>query len=240
MRDCVRISPHFFSAFGSSVMTAAQADALPDVHRSAAAPEPEFGPVSASALGGPAGGQPGLTHAVGTSTDTSCCICLEEFGTDGRLKQLPCGHIFHSSCVVPWLTTRRKLCPLCKHDATTAAPLPRPSSDSRSSSPSAFTPLLGAAEVSSSRQLSAGRVTSGESVDRGNGGGRGAARESSALPGFLHRFISTGGHPPAVTNGAYSSASARQSSEGSVGTDRAGTDSVVRINMPSDIRSDGH
>ncbi|KAL8708098.1 MAG: hypothetical protein Q9220_006952 [cf. Caloplaca sp. 1 TL-2023] len=46
-----------------------------------------------------------------------CVVCLEEY-VDGQSKvmSLPCGHEFHAECITPWLTTRRRTCPICKGD----------------------------------------------------------------------------------------------------------------------------
>ncbi|KAK4242057.1 hypothetical protein C8A03DRAFT_40622 [Achaetomium macrosporum] len=46
-----------------------------------------------------------------------CVVCLEEY-VDGvsRVMSLPCGHEFHAECITPWLTTRRRTCPICKSD----------------------------------------------------------------------------------------------------------------------------
>lgn len=52
-----------------------------------------------------------------TGTQTECVVCLEEY-VDGvsRIMALPCGHEFHVECITPWLTTRRRTCPMCKGD----------------------------------------------------------------------------------------------------------------------------
>ncbi|CAL3968070.1 unnamed protein product [Diplocarpon coronariae] len=46
-----------------------------------------------------------------------CVVCLEEY-VDGvsRVMSLPCGHEFHVDCITPWLTTKRRTCPICKGD----------------------------------------------------------------------------------------------------------------------------
>ncbi|KAI9805353.1 MAG: hypothetical protein M1833_005806 [Piccolia ochrophora] len=52
-----------------------------------------------------------------TGRQVECVVCLEEY-VDGvsRVMSLPCGHEFHSECITPWLTTRRRTCPICKGD----------------------------------------------------------------------------------------------------------------------------
>ncbi|KAI6373096.1 hypothetical protein MCOR25_003495 [Pyricularia grisea] len=51
------------------------------------------------------------------SRQVECVVCLEEY-VDGvsRVMSLPCGHEFHVECITPWLTTRRRTCPICKGD----------------------------------------------------------------------------------------------------------------------------
>ncbi|KAF7589796.1 hypothetical protein BBP40_003858 [Aspergillus hancockii] len=52
-----------------------------------------------------------------TGRQVECVVCLEEY-IDGqsRVMRLPCGHEFHAECITPWLTTRRRTCPICKGD----------------------------------------------------------------------------------------------------------------------------
>ena len=46
---------------------------------------------------------------------TSCSICICDFEVDEEVRLLPdCGHIFHTECIMPWLTTKKCLCPLCQ------------------------------------------------------------------------------------------------------------------------------
>ena len=43
-----------------------------------------------------------------------CSICQESIRVDA--SRLPCGHVFHATCLVPWLWTHRS-CPNCRHGA---------------------------------------------------------------------------------------------------------------------------
>ncbi|KAI8058507.1 hypothetical protein BDF22DRAFT_44038 [Syncephalis plumigaleata] len=45
-----------------------------------------------------------------------CAICLEDFVDDDQLRIMPCRHEFHIACIDPWLTTRKRFCPICKQD----------------------------------------------------------------------------------------------------------------------------
>ncbi|XP_071477983.1 E3 ubiquitin-protein ligase synoviolin B-like [Diadema antillarum] len=56
------------------------------------------------------------------STDNICIICREEMvvaeaggAGGGACKKLPCGHIFHSSCLRSWFQ-RQQTCPTCRMD----------------------------------------------------------------------------------------------------------------------------
>lgn len=48
-------------------------------------------------------------------TQTTCAICLDDFiPHSSTVRELPCGHIFHSACIDTFLTQNSCLCPLCK------------------------------------------------------------------------------------------------------------------------------
>nr|XP_043620325.1 E3 ubiquitin-protein ligase RNF126-like [Erigeron canadensis] len=47
-------------------------------------------------------------------TNILCCaICKEDFLTNDQTKQLPCTHLYHSQCILPWLSDHTS-CPLCR------------------------------------------------------------------------------------------------------------------------------
>lgn len=45
---------------------------------------------------------------------TMCSVCIDDFEEGEMLRVLPCGHTYHTDCILPWLTTRAPNCPLCK------------------------------------------------------------------------------------------------------------------------------
>lgn len=47
--------------------------------------------------------------------DAECCICLSAYDDGAELRQLPCGHHFHCTCVDKWLHINAT-CPLCKYN----------------------------------------------------------------------------------------------------------------------------
>lgn len=52
--------------------------------------------------------------AVKSEMSQTCSICLEEFSSESILRELACRHVFHKSCVDPWLLDQCCLCPLCR------------------------------------------------------------------------------------------------------------------------------
>eukprot|EP00742_Colponemidia_sp_Colp-10_P001642 GILJ01001761.1.p1 GENE.GILJ01001761.1~~GILJ01001761.1.p1 ORF type:complete len:298 (-),score=34.81 GILJ01001761.1:233-1030(-) len=50
---------------------------------------------------------------VDTHEKETCAICQEAFPINSKAKQLPCQHLFHFDCILPWLEQHNS-CPTCR------------------------------------------------------------------------------------------------------------------------------
>jgi len=48
--------------------------------------------------------------------EETCVICIENFARGDTITHLPCKHIFHKKCIIPWLSEQQRVCPICKRD----------------------------------------------------------------------------------------------------------------------------
>lgn len=56
--------------------------------------------------------------------DGLCAICLEEFEEGQEVRPLACRHLYHRSCIDPWLQSSSNCCPLCKREVPNLPPPP--------------------------------------------------------------------------------------------------------------------
>ncbi|XP_072975793.1 E3 ubiquitin-protein ligase At1g12760-like isoform X1 [Typha angustifolia] len=60
------------------------------------------------------GSDPPIEHAL-SAEDAECCICLSAYDDGVELRELPCSHHFHCTCIDKWLYINAT-CPLCKYN----------------------------------------------------------------------------------------------------------------------------
>lgn len=44
-----------------------------------------------------------LTGSCRAGSGLECPVCKDDYGLGERVRQLPCSHLFHDGCIVPWL-----------------------------------------------------------------------------------------------------------------------------------------
>ena len=71
-------------------------------------------------------GLPVFAWAGGSNTGYECVLCLEGYVNNQVLRQLPCGHFYHKTCIDRWLIVSmahmKRHCPLCKADPAGSKP----------------------------------------------------------------------------------------------------------------------
>ncbi|KAL6861698.1 hypothetical protein ACP4OV_017398 [Aristida adscensionis] len=70
-----------------------------------------------------------------------CAVCMDDFHLGASAKQLPCKHVFHKDCILPWLDLHSS-CPVCRFELPTDDPDYHPHRASSAPAPAASSPRV--------------------------------------------------------------------------------------------------
>ncbi|KAG9145425.1 hypothetical protein Leryth_021344 [Lithospermum erythrorhizon] len=96
----------------SEILLGAGFDRLLDQLSQLEVNRPEKLPASKAAIESMPTVEIGSSHVC---SDMQCAVCHEDFIIGSKAREMPCKHLYHSECILPWLSLRNS-CPVCRHE----------------------------------------------------------------------------------------------------------------------------
>ncbi|WOL09820.1 hypothetical protein Cni_G18573 [Canna indica] len=62
-----------------------------------------------------------ITDGLLATDEAHCSVCMDMFETGVVAKRMPCNHIYHEECILPWLELHNS-CPVCRYELPTDDP----------------------------------------------------------------------------------------------------------------------
>uniref|UniRef100_A0A0D9XKW0 RING-type E3 ubiquitin transferase n=1 Tax=Leersia perrieri TaxID=77586 RepID=A0A0D9XKW0_9ORYZ len=162
-----------------------------------------------------------VTDAMVAATDgAECAVCKEDFSPGEGAKQMPCKHIYHADCIMPWLDLHNS-CPICRFELPTDDP---DYENRKTSNPQpAVGTGAGAASGSSTAGMGAGAASGSSTAaeERGEDGARvGDRRYNMPLPWPFSGFRSQTPQQDGNNGGTGASSHASGSKDGGAPGDK--------------------